>query len=395
MPGYFYKGKTIDNVPVSGKLFAFSEAELYKQLKAQNIFAYWYKEERVIESAKKKISFLDLADFSRQLGSMLSAGIPMLKVLTIMRDRNTNKALGSVYATLHTLISKGNNLTDAMEECSPAFPALLINMLRAGEANGQLDKTATKMAEHYEKEHKTKAKIKSAMAYPIVLLCLTVVITLVIFTFVLPQFIFLFKDMELPLPTRISMFISNAIVHYWYLILLGVALIVGIVSAICQKPAVKIKIDRFKLKLPKIGKLVTIICSARFARTLCSLYSSGVPMIEAISISVKTIGNTYIESQFGKVISSIKEGNSLSYSLQNVIGLDAKLTSVIYIGEESGKLDEMLTSLSNSFEYEADSSTQKLLTYVEPALIIFMALIVGSVILSVMLPILTMYQSIG
>ena len=258
-----------------------------------------------------------------------------------------------------------------------------------------MEGTARKMADHYEKEHKLRGKIKSAMTYPVILFFITVAVVVLIFTLILPQFFTLFEGIELPAITRLMIAISNSMTSYWYIYLIGLLIIIALSGFLVTVPSVKRGLDHFKLKIPKIGKLMKIIYTARFARTLSSLYSSGLAMINALTIGGATIGNSYLQGQFPAVIEQVRNGEPLSASIKLIDGFDAKLVATIYIGEESGNLDSMLESVADSFDYEAEMATTRLVTFIEPIMIIIMASIVGGIMLSVMLPIMTLYQNIG
>jgi type IV pilus assembly protein PilC len=268
-------------------------------------------------------------------------------------------------------------------------------MIRAGENTGKLDATCEKMAVTYEKEHRLNAKIKQALVYPIILVVLIIGVVLIIFTFVLPQFMDLFKDMELPLPTRIVMGISDFLVGYGVWLLIGIVAAVAALIALLRQPGPRRVFDHFKLKLPKMGRLLSTIYTARFARTLSSLYVSGISMIQALTIARATIGNAYISAQFDGVIEALGNGRTLSQALSTVDGFEPKLRSTVLIGEESGNLEKMLESVADQYEYDSEMATQNLVALIEPVLIVFMALIVFSVIISVLMPIYQLYSNIG
>jgi type IV pilus assembly protein PilC len=338
---------------------------------------------------------MELSDFSRQLASMLGSGIPVIRAMKILEERDVKPGLKKVYEVILREIQRGNTLSEAMELSGGSFPELMINIFRAGEASGQLENSARKMADHYEKEHKLKEKVRAAMTYPIILFGVTVVVVLLVFTLILPQFFELFDGIELPALTKFMLFLSNSLETYGLFYLIGLLLIVAIGAFVLSIPKVKLQTDKVKLKIPKIGHLLRIIYTARFARNLSSLYSSGLPMINALNIGGDTVGNTYIRDQFISVVEAVRNGQALSAAVEQVDGFDAKLVATIYIGEESGRLDEMLENVSDAYDYEAEMATARMVTYIEPIMIITMAFMVGSIILSVMMPIMTLYQNIG
>ncbi|MBC3796779.1 type II secretion system F family protein [Acetobacterium tundrae] len=394
MPVYKYTAKNLQSEVIHGTMEASDADVVRRNLRKNNEFTTKIKE---VQETKKpyKLKPMEISDFSRQIASMLSSGITMIRAIKIMEERDIKPAIKKVYGILYQEIQRGNTLSDAMESTNGAFPLLLINMYKSGEASGQMEGTARKMADHYEKEHKLRGKIKSTMTYPAILFVVTILVVLLIFTLILPQFFTLFKGIQLPAITQFMINISNSLTSYWIFYLIGALVIVALVSFLLTVPKVKLLLDQLKLKIPKVGKLMKIVYTARFARTLSSLYSSGLAMITALTISGDTIGNTYLQSQFPKAIEQVRNGEPLSAAIHTINGFDAKLVATIYIGEESGKLDEMLEDVADAFDYEAEMATTQLVTFIEPIMIIIMAVMVGGIMLSVMLPILTLYQNVG
>ena len=300
-----------------------------------------------------------------------------------------------IYEDVLRLIRQGISLSDAMEQQNGAFPDLLINMIKAAQESGSMDKTAMRMAVHYEKDYKLNGKLKNAMIYPCILLVLIVLVVIFIVSFVIPQFSDLFSQMEeLPLPTRVVLGVSDAFQYYWYFILAGVAVVVLVIKGIFSIPKVHIWKDKMKLRLPVFGKLYKVIYTARFARTLSSLYSAGLPIVLALQVGRKTVGNSYMDQQFDEVIAQVRAGGNLSAALKTVDGFVNKLSSTIMIGEETGSLDSMLDSISDTLDYESEIAISKMVTMLEPVLIVVMAVIVGFIMIAVMLPIYDSYSAI-
>lgn len=271
----------------------------------------------------------------------------------------------------------------------------MLGMLRSGEGNGNLDVVTKRLAVHYTKEAKLNQQVKSAMTYPVFLLALCVVIVLVLVTFVLPQFEELFASMEtLPTPTVILMGVSDFLAAYWYIVIIGAVFLFVILRIVLGIPRVRTAVDYSKVHLPIIGKLNKIIYTARFARTLSSLYSSGMPIVSALKTAGETIGNKYVEAQFEQVSAKVRSGVALSEAMCDVDGLLRKLSSTIFVGEESGRLDFMLSSIADTMEEEAQEATKRLVTLLEPLMIVLMALVVGFVVVAVMLPIYESYAAI-
>ena len=395
MPKYKYDGINAENKKVKG-IREFRDAnDAYTQLKIDGIYAFSIKQLKQKVKKNYKMHAMELSDFSRQIGSMQQSGISIVKAISILRERTQEPKIFEIYDKIYTVINQGNSLSSAMESITGTFPTLMINMYKSGEYTGKLDEVAIKMAIFYEKDHKLNLKVKNAMAYPCILAALTLLVTLGMFTIILPNFFDMYADMELPLITKILMGISGFIIEKWYLLLILTILLVLTIMYLNSQEQVKAMADKYKLKVKIFGKLFSIIYTARFATTLSSLYSSGISMIDSVEISATTIGNKFIENQFATVVSKIKEGNSLSFAITEVAGFDKKLMSYIYVGEESGKLDDMLESISQTFEYEADSAIEKLITYIEPIMIITMAIIIGSVMIGVMVPLFDSYGTFG
>jgi len=392
LPIYKYTAKDILGKNLRGTLKAESSSELVTLLFDKQIFVTSVKEINTV-SVNNRLTTKELAEFSREMGTMLSAGITLIRALGIIINRDSQPRLKKIFNDLFQSIKSGISFSDSLKGQGAAFPELFISMIYAGEASGNIDKTVLKMAGYYEKESRLNARIKSAMTYPTILAILTVFVVISIFTFIMPNFFTMFENMELPLPTRIVLAISNFTINYWYLLLGLVLFFVTIFTVMMQRSTVRLFIDKTKLRLPKIKVLLRIIYTARFARTMSTLYSSGLPLVSAIIAGQGTIGNRYIAAQFSDILNQVKSGIPLSKAITAVDGFDNKLSSIIMIGEETGQLGDMLNSVADSFDYESEIATQRLVTILEPLMIISMALIIGSIMISVLLPILKMYQN--
>lgn len=397
MPTYLYTAKDVESHVIRDSMVASDVAQLETKLKQKKLFLVSARQVKGKGESSYKFKTEELTDFNRQLASMLASGITQARALNIMMQRDMKKNVKNVYNHLYQELQQGSVLSDALEKQTGCFPEIMINMYRAGEASGAMEQVANKLAEHFMKEQKTQNKIKSAMTYPIILIVLSVVIMLGVFIFVLPNFFDMFDSVgaEIPALTKVVMSISRFLIDNLLWVLLGTVFVVVILIMIFRLPSVKLSMDRFRLHLPKIGSLLKIIYTARFARTLSSLYSSGLSMLKALEISASTIGNTYVSNQFKEVSERVRSGATLSGAIQPVDGFDKKLISTVYIGEESGRLDEMLDSIADSFDYESEEAIDKLITFIEPAMILIMGLLIGTVVLSVFLPLFSMYNALG
>lgn len=326
---------------------------------------------------------------------MLGAGVPLVRALNLMQAEETIKPKQkAIYENMIRSVRRGNSFADTMKDQGDAFPELLINMFRAAQESGRMDQTALRMAEHYQKEYRLSAKIKSATLYPKILCGVIVVVVMILFCYIMPKFMDVFANLELPAVTVALMAASGFMKRNWLWVLFGIVVLYVIAKAVLELPQIRLEVDRIKLKIPKIGILIQTIYTARFARTLCSLYTSGLPIVTAIQVSKDTIGNRYLESQFDETIAMVRRGESLSDALAHIDGFHKKLAGNVAIGEETGSLDTMLISAADNFEYESEQAISRLISFLEPAMIIVMAVIVGMIMIAVMLPLLNMYAEI-
>lgn len=332
-----------------------------------------------------------LSDFCRQVGAMCGAGIPLANAMEIMKGGAEKRKQKQLYEEIQLQMGQGAAFSKAME-ITGVFPELLLYMFRAAEATGNLEETAKRMAVYYRKEHRTKNQIRSATLYPKILGIVSIIVVLTIFLMVIPTVEPMFKGAQLPVLTRFLMACSRGIINGWYL--LPAFVCIGSIMTLFLKKNRKVQrmIDRMKVHIPLIGKQCRIIYTARFARSESSLYSSGLPMVEGLTIAAATIGNRYLEDQFKDVIKHIQGGHSLSRAIESIDGFDKKLAPVIFVGEETGKLDEMLENIADSYEQEAEAALNRLVSMIEPAMIIGMGIAVGIILLGIMMPMWSMYE---
>lgn len=395
MPEYKYRAQDQNGKIVKGRTEAADSAALQKRFHDDGLTLLEVTP-IVRRIALRPLKKAQLADFARQLGTLTRAGVILVKAIEITaHDESIDTYERDLYLRLRDRIVQGVSLSTAMEELDPAFPSLFIFMMRSAEQTGNLDDTALRLAAHYTEENELEQKVKSSLTYPKILAVLLVVVVAILFGYVLPQFKELFDEMpSLPLPTRILMGISDFVATKWYVILIVGALVVIFGKIIVKLPAIRYQIDKIKTK-GRWGKLTKVIYSARFARTLSSLYAGGIPVYNCIDIAKSTIGNSYIEAQFDDVLKRVSGGSSVSDALRDVNGFVNKLPASIKIGEETGQLAPMLESVANDLDFYARQALVKLTSYIEPVMIVIMAAIVGFVIIAVIQPIYNSYSTIG
>ena len=396
MAKFHYTALDNNNIKTVGVVDARDEEHFRKIMRDRDIVPTKFK---TIEDISKsyRLKPPEVAEFCRQLASMLSSGITAVRAMEILKERDFKPKLKAVYEKLHRDVQQGMSMSEGMMQQGRAFPVLLINMFASGEASGQLENVTNKMAIHYEKEHRLDGKIENALRYPKILGVAVILVVSIIFIFVMPNFfdMLLGLNVELPWITRAIIAASDFLIAYWYIVLIVILCVVVVVQYLLSLPKVRLAFDKLKLKLPNIGKLLKIIYTARFARTLSSLYGSGVSMLRAIEITATIISNKYIEGQFPQLVTDVRNGEPLSEAVRKIDGLDNKLPNTILIGEESGRLDAMLVSTADAYDYEAEQATGALVELVQPVMIVVLAVIIMIVLLSVMLPMASMYESFG
>lgn len=393
---YQYKGQGEDGKIISGTMQATDEIELHERLKRDNIKLMTAKEVKDKKSAKKMKSNA-VAEFARNIGKLISAGVTLVRALRIMsEDESIDPKNREIYQNILKLVRSGIPLSDALVEQGDAFPSLFINMIRSAENTGNMDQVALQMADYYDKDYRMRQKVKSSLTYPKILTVLLIAVVAVIFGFVMPQFSDLFASMDsLPTSTMILMGISEFVKTKWYVLIFIAAVVYLVFRILMSIPKVKYFKDKMLVRMPMVGRLMKVIYTARFARTLASLYSAGISIVNCLNIAQTTIDNLYIESQFNQVIADVRAGNNLSESLAKVDGFTKKLTSSVMVGEETGSMDSMLESIAEQLEYDSDIALNKLVSYLEPVMIVVMAVIVGFIMISVIQPIYGSYNQIS
>ncbi len=394
MANFRYVAKSMDGKTVRGTMEASGESSLLQQLKEQGLFLVEAKDKDNTKKYKKFAS-AQLAGLCREMSALLVSGISMVRALEIIsEEEGISKAQKEVYTDILIDLKRGVSLSEAME-ARGCFPDLMLGMVRSGEGSGTIDMVMNRLAKHYDRESRLNRQVQSAMTYPVVLLVMCALVVILIMTFILPQFEELFLAMEtLPMPTMILMAVSDFLIQYLYGALFVLFVVVDFLRIVSKIYQVRRILDYGKVHMPVAGKLNKVIYTARFARTLSSLYSSGMPIVAALETAGATVGNVYVEEQFQQVGTTVRSGVPLSQALREVDGFVLKLSSAILVGEESGRLDSMLESIAITMEEEAEAATKRLVTLLEPVLICFMAILVGFIIIAVMLPIYESYATI-
>ena len=390
----------ITSMTRAGKMnnFVFSAAnvdDLKKTIKERNLYLIDYREINPKEVIGKKLGVKQLVIFSRQMSTMLASGIPIIQALDMLQSKVDNKKARDVFRSIYEDVQKGNSLSDSMLAQRGAFPELLTNMVRAGEVGGTLDQSLSRMSSHFEKEAKLASKIRSASIYPMILAVVSVAVVLMLVTFVLPTITAMFDESQMPWTTKIILAFSNFLLNNWLMLIFGIVFLVVAVHFSLKIPSIRIGVDKLKLRLPIFGKLNRTVYSARCARAFASLYSSGVQTLDMIETAGKVLNNTYLEQKFLFVLEVVSRGDLISMAIEQTNEFDNMLSSMIFIGEESGSLGEILESTADYFDGEADAALQRMVAMIEPIMIIVLGLVIGFIIVSIIQPIFAMYGTLG
>ncbi len=349
-------------------------------------------------SATGKVPAKVLTVFTRQLSTLISAGLPLLRSLRTLSKQEKNVNLKKIMGILAESVEGGTTFSEALSQHPKAFNKLYVNMVKAGELGGVLEIVLTRLAEFAEKSQRIRGKVTSAMVYPLVVLTIAVVIVAFLMLFIVPKFEAIFKDMlggrPLPTITQVIMDLSRFIQGNF--ILIGVALVVLAVGFrfALRLPGISTAVDRYKLKLPLFGDLLTKTSVARFSRTLGTLVSSGVPILQALQITRDTAGNERVSEAIESIHDNVKEGESMVAPMEASQIFPPMVVSMVQVGEETGQLPDMLTKVADVFEEEVDVAVSGLTSLLEPVMIVLLALIVGTIVVALFLPLITIIQDL-
>ena len=404
MATFAYVGRTRSGAVKKGELSAKTRDEAVDQLRKQSVVVTSLQEKS--GTGGFKLSFgsgltdKDLVVFTRQFGTMINAGLPLVQCLEILSTQSENKVLRETIGEVKTQVEAGSTFSDALRRHPKVFDDLYVNLVHAGEVGGLLDTILTRLAKYIEKAMKLKGQIKSAMVYPATIMGVAVVVIVILMLFVIPIFAKMFLDLSggkvaLPGPTQIVIDLSNGFIAYWYFIFGGIAgIIVGIKKYYATVQG-RMVIDKLLLKLPVVGDLIRKASVAKFTRTLGTLLSSGVPLLDGMSICAKTSGNKVIEETLFNARLSISGGKTIADPLAASGVFPKMVTHMIAVGESTGALDAMLGKIADFYEDEVDQAVASLTALLEPMMMVFLGIVIGFIVIAMYLPIFKMASAIG
>ena len=404
MPTFTYVARTRSGTKQRGSLVATNRQAATQMLAQRGLTADKISEQAAKAKAgsrklNKKVKSTELLVFTRQLSTIVSAGLPLLQGLDILADQTDDPNFGAVIEAVAQDVESGETFSDALRKYPRAFPDLYVSMVRAGEAGGDLDGVLLQLADYLEASEDLKRRIKSAMTYPVVAFGMILVIATGLIVFVVPQFAEIFGSFgrELPLPTKILIAMSNFL-RTWYAILVMIAVVVGIIFGLRMYGATatgKYNLDALKLRIPVFGNLQRKVAISRFTRTLSTLTRSGVAILQALEIVERTAGNEVYAKAIRQSADSVRNGETLAEPLARAEVFPAMVTRMIAVGEKTGALETMLMKISDFYDSEVRAMVDQLTSLIEPLLIGLMGLVVGLIVIALFMPILQLSQLVG
>ncbi|HXG73137.1 MAG TPA: type II secretion system F family protein [Gemmatimonadaceae bacterium] len=396
MPTFTYTARSFNGDLRTSTMEAGSRDDVISQLRKQRLSVVKVDQETTKKIGRGAIKTRDVVIFTRQFSTMINSGLPLVQALTILAEQTDNKALAETTKKVVFDVESGNTVADALSKHPRAFTDLYVNMVAAGEAGGILDTILMRLATFLEKNDALVRKVKGAMIYPTVIMSVAGIAIIVLLLFVIPVFESMFASvgLPLPLPTRIVIGASRFLKSYWWVI--GAA---GIVATFMLRryyasPSGKLVIDRLMLKMPVLGDVLRKSAVSRFTRTLGTLISSGVSILEGLEITAKTAGNRVIQDAIMQSRASIAGGDTIAQPLQKSKVFPPMVISMISVGEQTGGLDEMLSKIADFYDEEVDAAVSNLLSLLEPIMIVFLGVVVGGMVVAMYLPIFDMINAV-
>lgn len=402
---FAYKGRNTEGKLVKGRIDAMTEGAVANRLRTMGISPLSIQEasggtglqmEINLGAFGSQVKLKDLAIMSRQMATMITSGLSLLRTLTIMTEQTSNKELKRILGSITREVESGSSLSDAAAKYSRVFPPIMISLLRAGEAGGFLDQSLLSVAKNFESEVKLRATIKSALTYPVIVLIMAVLAVIGMLVFIVPIFKGMFESFgsELPLPTQFLVWLSS--IMWW---LLPILIVGSVIFAVWwgknkNTEAVRKVVDPLKLKLPVFGNLFKKVAIARFARNFSAMMAAGVPILQVLQIVGETSGNWVIEDTLRKVAESVRQGRTVAEPLGEAKIFPPMVAQMVSVGEDAGALEQMLGKIADFYDDEVQAATEQLTAMIEPLMIAFLGIVVGGMIVALYLPIFNIFDKI-
>jgi type IV pilus assembly protein PilC len=400
MPSFEWKGRDREGNPQSGVLIGDSKDAVIAALRRQQIVVTTVKEkgkEIALPKFGGGIKQKAVAVFTRQFSVMIDAGLPLVQCLDILGQQQDNKAFQKIILQVRQDVEAGSSLADALSKHPQAFTDLYVHMVAAGEAGGILDTILQRLASYIEKAVKLKSQVRSAMVYPVAVITIAIVVIYIILWKVIPVFATLFESLgtQLPFLTQVIVNVSRFIGNFWWLIFLVVGGAIFALRQYYQTDAGRYQIDKLMLKMPVIGGLLRKIAVARFCRTLGTLLASGVAILESLEITARTSGNAVIEESILQVRKDVEEGKTLAEPLARTEQFPPMVCQMVGVGEQTGAMDTMLNKIADFYEDEVDAAVEGMMALLEPVMIAFLGVVIGTIVVAMYLPMFSLISQIG
>jgi type IV pilus assembly protein PilC len=396
MATFTYTARAFNGDLRTATIDASSRDDVIAQLRKQRLSVVKIDQDATKKIGRGSIKTRDVVIFTRQFSTMINSGLPLVQALTILAEQTDNKALAEVTRKVVFDVESGNTVADALSKHPRAFTNLYVNMVAAGEAGGILDTILLRLATFLEKNDALVRKVKGAMIYPTVIMSVAAIAVVVLLIFVIPVFAGMFASagQALPMPTRLVIGASGFLRRYWWVI--GAVVVIGgyMFKKYYATPPGKLVIDRLMLRMPVLGDVLRKSAVSRFTRTLGTLISSGVSILEGLEITAKTAGNRVIQDAIMQSRSSIAGGDTIAQPLQKSKVFPPMVISMIAVGEQTGGLDEMLSKIADFYDEEVDAAVSNLLSLLEPIMIVFLGVVVGGMVVAMYLPIFDMVNAV-
>lgn len=404
VPTFAYTGRDGAGKLVKGKIDAVTESAVSSRLRGMGITPISVKEasntglQREISfgGGRSKVGLKDLAVMSRQMATMVSSGLSLLRALTILAEQTENKSLAKILGSVSRDVESGGSLSSSFGKYAQEFPPIMISLIKAGETGGFLDESLMTIAKNFEAEVKLRATIKSALTYPVVVLCMALVAVAVMIIFIVPIFKTMFEgfDSALPLPTQMLVWLSEGAVIYMPILIVGIIVFSVWWSKNKNTERVRSFVDPLRLRLPVFGQLTRKLAIARFTRNFSSMLGAGVPILQVLQIVGETSGNMVIEKSLRNVADGVRQGKSIAEPLSQEKIFPPMVTQMVAVGEDAGALEQMLAKIADFYDDEVQSNTEQLTALIEPLMIAFLGVVVGGMIVALYLPIFNIFTLI-
>jgi len=401
MPTFRVKARNWEGKIIANDMDGPSKEEVVARLREKGLFVTEIKEKRAALGLSLfgggSVSSKEVAIFANMFAVMIGSGVPLVRCLSILQAQMENPTFSKIIGQIRSEVEGGSTFSQALSRHPKAFDNLFVNLVKAGEAGGILDKILNRLSGYLEKSEELKSKVKGALTYPVVVLSIAVLVVIALIMFVLPQFKSIFQSMnvELPAITQMLLALSDIMQEWWWVILPCLALIPISIMQFFRSPQGQRVFDTNILRVPVFGSMMRKVAVARFTRTLGTMISSGVPILQALEVTASTAGNVVIKEAVDKTRVSIREGESIADPLKQSGVFPPMVVQMISVGEETGELDKMLMKIAQFYDTEVDAAVKGLTSVIEPIVIVVMGLVIGGIVLAVFMPMLKLINNVG